>query len=253
MNTSSEKDIVSTALSNLSQTLDGEKERLNEVAAQAMKDGEYDTATAVIQFTKRLLGFQAEVEALIGKWEELDDIGNLATQQVGHVVHTRVVQSKPPGRLPRTKRPSYKGITESTVHCFHILDILEEMGGAAKNQDVSAGVNERIKMLYQTFKEARILMAQKGWTKTTGRTTPWKYPREELSGCRSRRLNSQTTVTVITSPRVHRLNMCPIHPREKRRNTKPKDSWQRYPAIRISIKSENPPNTAQSTQTSVLF
>ena len=151
-----------------------------------MKDGEYDTATYVIQFTKRLLGFQAEVEALIGNWEELDGIGDFATPQVRHDVHTRVVQNKPVTRLPRTQRTSYKGITESTTHCFHILDILEEMGGVAKNQDVSAAVNKRIKMLYTQFKQAKALMTHQGWTKKNGSNHTL-----EISGTGSRWLQKQ--------------------------------------------------------------
>lgn len=168
MSTFPEKDNVSTALSDLLQTLDDEKARLNEEVAQAMKNGEYDTATAVIQFTKRLLGFQADVEALVEKWEELNGIRDLPSPQVRHIVRTRVVQSNPPARVPRTQRTSYKGITESTAHCFHILDILEEMGGAVKNQVVSTAVNKRIKMLYPKFKEARAMLAQQGWTKKSG-------------------------------------------------------------------------------------
>jgi hypothetical protein len=168
MSTFSEKDNVSTALSDLNQTLDEEKERLNEEAAQAMKDGEYDTATAVIQFTKRLLGFQAEVEALIEKWEELDGISDASTPPVRPVVRTRIVHSKAPGRIAQTRLDPDKGLNGSHLHCFHILETLEEMGGRAPNQDVTAAVNKKIKMLYPAFKQAKALMTHQGWTNYTG-------------------------------------------------------------------------------------
>jgi hypothetical protein len=167
MTTPSEKDNVSAALSDLNQTLDEEKERLNEVAAQAMKDGEYDSATAVIQFTKSLLGFQSEVEALIGKWEELDDIGDLATPQVRHVIHTRV-PSKASARIAQTRQVPHRGLDGSNLHCFHILEVLVQMGGRAPNQNVTAAVNKKIKMLYPAFKQAKALMTHHGWTNHTG-------------------------------------------------------------------------------------
>lgn len=168
MTASSDLKNVSMALDHLSQALVEVKESLNVEVAQAVKDGKYDTATAVIQFTKRLLGFQEEVGDLIGKWEALGDISDLITPKVRHAVRTRVVQRELPARLVRTQRASYKGITESTAYCFHILDVLEEMGGAAKNQDVSEAVNKRIKMLYIHFKRAKILMVQRGWIKMNG-------------------------------------------------------------------------------------
>lgn len=155
------------ALSALRQTLDDEKERLNEEATQAMKDGEYDTATAVIQFTKSLLGFQDEVEVLIGKWEELDGVSDFAPQ-VRQSVGTRIIQRMPPSRLPRMEKTSNQVITQSTDYCFHILDILEEMGGVVQYQHVSAAVNKRVKMLYPKFKEARVMLTQKGWVKNNG-------------------------------------------------------------------------------------
>jgi Arc/MetJ-type ribon-helix-helix transcriptional regulator len=168
MSNSSEKDNISSALGHLSDTLVEEKERLNEEVAQAVKDGEYDSATAMIQFAQRLLGFQGEVEALIEKWEKLEDVRGNTIPQDQHTIRSRVFQSKPPARAPQAQRSNYKGITDSTVHCFHILDVIEEMGGVAKNQDVTAAVNKRVKMLYPKFKEARALMAHQGWTTRNG-------------------------------------------------------------------------------------
>ncbi len=168
MTTPPEKESVATCLSELNQTIDEEKEHLNEEVAQAMKDGEYDTATAVIQFTKRLLGFQAEVEALIEKWEELDGIGDLATPKVRQVIRSRFVQSKSPGRIARLQQDPPTGLNGSHLHCFHILETLEEMGGRAPNQDVTAAVNKKIKMLYPAFKQAKALMTHHGWTNYTG-------------------------------------------------------------------------------------
>ena len=168
MSNSSEKDNISTALSDLRQTIDDEKERLNEEVAQTMKIGEYDTATAVIQFTKRLLGFQAEVEALIAKWEGLDGIGDLATSQVRQVVRTHIIQSKALVRIARTRQDPRNSLNGSNLHCFHILETLEEMGGRATNQNVTTAVNKKVKMLYPAFKQAKALMAHHGWTSYTG-------------------------------------------------------------------------------------
>lgn len=167
MSTFSKKDNVSTALNDLNQTLDDEKERLNEEATQAMRDGEYDTATAVIQLTKRLLGFQSEVEALIGKWEELDDIGALTTPQVRHAAHTRV-SNKASARSAQKRQNPQKSLDGSNLHCFHILETLVQMGGRAPNQEVTSAVNKKIKMLYPAFKQAKAFMAHQGWTKNTG-------------------------------------------------------------------------------------
>jgi hypothetical protein len=198
MTNSSKKDNVHMALSALRQTLDDEKERLNEEATQAMKDGEYDTATAVIQFTKSLLGFQDEVEVLIGKWEELEGVSDFAPQ-VRQAVGTRIIQSKPPSRLHQKEKTSNKVITQSTDYCFHILDILEEMGGAVQYQDVSTAVNKRVKMLYPKFKEARTLLAQRGWTKKNAAIHTL-----EISSNGSRWLQNQKIL-----PTEDRLGECP--------------------------------------------
>lgn len=168
MKPSSIRDNVSSALSHLSETLDEEKDLLNEEAAQAMKEGEYDTATALIQFTKRLLGFKAEIEALMEKWEELAAARGGINPQVQNIVRPGTIQIRHPKVAPLPRHISYKGISDTTVHCFHILDVLEEMGGVARNQDVSNAVNKRVKMLYPKFKQARALLSHQGWTEHNG-------------------------------------------------------------------------------------
>ena len=165
MKITSNNDDISSALSHLTDTLEGEKERLNEEVAQAMKDGEYDTA---IQSAQRLLGFQSEVEALIEKWEGIEEARDGAALQVQQIVSSRPIHRKRPEVDQVPRRNSYRGITASTAHCFHILDIIEEMGGVARMQDMMEAVNKRIQMLNNQFKSAKNVMAQQGWTKNTG-------------------------------------------------------------------------------------
>lgn len=167
MTTFSDKDNVSTALADLRQTLEDEKERLNKEGAQAMNEGEYATAAAVIQFAQRLLAFQSEVDVLIGKWEELDDVADTSSPSARKLVTSHVSQSSPPAARSRTLR-SRTGLSDAEVHCFYILETLAEKGGRAPNQTVPDAVNKKIKMLYPAFKRAKELMAQQGWTNNIG-------------------------------------------------------------------------------------
>ena len=57
MNTPDQND-VSTALALLRDSLAEEEQRIRGEGAAAMQGGDYDTATSVIEFAKRLLGFQ---------------------------------------------------------------------------------------------------------------------------------------------------------------------------------------------------
>ena len=71
MNTQPDQNDVSTALSLLRDSLAEEEQRIRSEGAKAMQGGDYDTATSVIEFAKRLLKFQQKVEGLVSEWDEL--------------------------------------------------------------------------------------------------------------------------------------------------------------------------------------
>jgi hypothetical protein len=122
MNTSSEKNIISIALEDLIQKFDEEKERLSEEVTQSMKNGEYDTATATIQFAQRLLEFQAEIEILTEKWEDIGGFTGTVTRQVKDALNSKI-SKKSPGRAIRTRPDFPKGMNTTTTCCFHILEV----------------------------------------------------------------------------------------------------------------------------------
>ena len=64
MNPPTDQNDVSTALGLLRDSLSEEEQRIRNEGAKAMQSGDYDTATSVIEFTKRLLRFQKKVEGL---------------------------------------------------------------------------------------------------------------------------------------------------------------------------------------------
>jgi hypothetical protein len=227
MSPSSEKDNVTAALSKLRWTIDDEKERLKEEVAQAMKDGEYDSAAAVIQFAQRLLGFQAEVEGLIGKWEELEDIRDTAPPRVRPTVNSRSYQNTPSPQASHTPRKPRKGITDSTVYCHHILEALVAQGGSAANQTISAAVNTKIRMLYPAFKQARALLVQEGWTNNTGSNQSM-----EISAKGIKWLQSQMAHAIGDSHRDH---------------SSPRSRWEIAPNPPIEAKSETGAQKTPST------
>lgn len=164
MTFSSEKGNVTAALGKLRQTIDDEKERLNEEVAQAMKDGEYDTASAMIQFAQRLQGFQGEVESLAGKWEELEDVRRSSSPKTGQIVNTLGL---PHGRRQVTSEiqpRNQEGDDNSTADCVHILEALVKLGGRAENQEVQRTINKKVKLRYERYRAAKSLLAQNGWT-----------------------------------------------------------------------------------------
>lgn len=55
---------VSAALRLLAEFLDEEEKRIRNEGPKAMNEGDYDTATAVIDLAKRLLAFQKKVAGL---------------------------------------------------------------------------------------------------------------------------------------------------------------------------------------------
>ena len=88
-----------------------------------MQSGDYDTATSVIEFAKRLLTFQKKVEGLVSEWDELEDLRDTATPAVQEIVSKRFFGKKNKGE-----------ITPHTDFYRPILEALVEMGGSGKTK-----------------------------------------------------------------------------------------------------------------------
>jgi restriction system protein len=125
---------VFSALSLLRDSLSEEEQRIRSEGAQAMKDGEYDTATAVIDFAKRLLSFRDKVEGLVAEWDELADLRDKASPAVQEIVSKRFFGRRKSGE-----------ITSHTDFCPYILKVLMQMGGSGKTQTVIDAVGEEMK------------------------------------------------------------------------------------------------------------
>jgi hypothetical protein len=125
---------VSTALGLLRDSLAEEEQRIRSEGAKAMTDGDYDTATSVIEFAKRLHAFEKKVEALAGEWAELEDLRDAASPAVQEIVSKRFFGKKKKGE-----------ITPHTAYYRPILEALVEMGGSGKTKLVLDRVGEKMK------------------------------------------------------------------------------------------------------------
>jgi hypothetical protein len=135
-NQPSDKDDVATALGLLRDSLAEEELRIRNEGAKAMQGGEYDTATSVIEFAKRLLTFQKKVESLVSEWDELEDMRDTASPAVQEIVSKRFFGKKRKGE-----------ITPHTDFFPYILQALVEMGGSAKTKLVLDRVGEKMKSI----------------------------------------------------------------------------------------------------------
>lgn len=133
MNTTDQND-VSTALGLLRDSLAEEEQRIRNEGAKAMQGGEYDTATSVIEFAKRLLIFQKKVESLVSEWDELEDMRDTASPAVQEIVSKRFFGKRKKGE-----------ITPHTAYYRAILESLVEMGGSGKTKLVLDRVGEKLK------------------------------------------------------------------------------------------------------------
>jgi len=127
-------DDVSAALRLLADSLDEEEKRIRSEGSKAMNEGDYDTATAVIDFAKRLLAFQKKVAGLEKEWDDLEDLRDKATPAVQEIVSKRF--------FGLSKRGD---ITPQEAYCAPILQVLTEMGGSGKTKDVIAKVGLAMK------------------------------------------------------------------------------------------------------------
>ncbi len=165
MSISIEKDNISSALELLRSRLGDEEQRVRDEAVNAMQAGEYDTASSVIDFGKRLLTFREEVDALAEKWQELEEFRDVATPQIQQTSRARIFLRNEDDVSPRRSFSTIQRFPQNTTtYCIHILEVLVAKGGSALNQDIQIAVNKTIKMLYPKFKQARAMLAQNGWT-----------------------------------------------------------------------------------------
>lgn len=134
MSTQSDQNDVSTALGLLRDSLAEEEQRIRNEGAKAMQGGDYDTATSVIDFAKRLLAFQKKVEGLVAEWGELELLRDTASPEVQEIVSKRFFGKKRKGE-----------ITPHTDFHPYILQTLVEMGGSGKTALVLDHVGEKMK------------------------------------------------------------------------------------------------------------
>jgi restriction system protein len=125
---------VSTALGLLRDSLAEEEQRIRSEGAKAMQEGDYDTATSVIEFAKRLLAFEKKVEGLVAEWDELEYLRDTASPAVQEIVSKRFFGKRKKGE-----------ITPHTAFYCAILESLVEMGGSAKTATVLDRVGEKMK------------------------------------------------------------------------------------------------------------
>ncbi len=127
-------DEVSIALRLLRDSLAEEEQRIRNEGAKAMQSGDYDTATSVIEFAKRLLAFQNKVEGLVSEWDELEDLRDAASPAVQEIVSKRFFGKKKKGE-----------ITPHSDFFPYVLQVLVEMGGSGKTRHVLDRVGEKMK------------------------------------------------------------------------------------------------------------
>ncbi len=116
---------TSAALALLRDALGEDEQRIRIEGSQAMQNGDYDTATAVIDFAKRLLSFREKIEALVAEWDELEALRDKASPAVQEIVSKRFFGKRKKGEV--TPHPDFYP---------YILEVLVEIGGSAKTKAV---------------------------------------------------------------------------------------------------------------------
>jgi hypothetical protein len=129
-----DKDDVSTALGLIRDSLSEEEQRIRSEGAKAMQGGDYDTATSVIEFAKRLLAFEKKVEGEVSEWQELEDLRDSASPTVQEIVSKTFFGKRKKGE-----------VTPHTAFYRAILESLVEMGGSGKTRDVLDRVGGKMK------------------------------------------------------------------------------------------------------------
>ncbi len=127
-------DDVGAALGLLQGALGDEEKRIRTEGAQAMQKGDFDTATAVIDFAKRLQAFRAKVGTLEKEWSDLEALRDRSTPVVQEIVSKRFFGRRRKGE-----------ITPREAYFRPLLEVLVEMGGGGKTQDVIDRLGEKMK------------------------------------------------------------------------------------------------------------
>jgi restriction system protein len=134
MSIPSDQNDVATALGLLRDSLAEEEQRIRSEGASAMQAGDYDTATSVIEFAKRLLAFQKKVEGLVVEWDELESLRDTASPAVQEIVSKRFFGKSKKGQ-----------ITSHIDYCQPLLEVLQSMGGRGSTKKVLDLLGEKMK------------------------------------------------------------------------------------------------------------
>lgn len=127
-------DDVGAALGLLQGALGDEEQRIRTEGAQAMQKGDFDTATSVIDFAKRLLAFRDKVAALETEWTKLEAMRDEASPEVQEIVSKRFFGRRGSGE-----------ITPQQTYCRPLLEVLVAMGGGGRTRDVLDRLGEKMK------------------------------------------------------------------------------------------------------------
>lgn len=127
-------DDVGAALGLLQGALGDEEKRIRTEGALAMQKGDFDTATSVIDFAKRLLAFRDKVGTLEKEWADLEALRDRSSPIVQNIVSKRFFGRRDGGE-----------ITPHLSYCRPILEILVAMGGGGRTRDVLDRLGEKMK------------------------------------------------------------------------------------------------------------
>ncbi len=132
--TAHDSDDVSVAMQLLGESLQAEVERINGEGSKAMAAGDYETAQAVIDFAKRLTAFRTKMNELGKEWEKLEELRDKGSAKVQQIVSKRFFGKSIKGQS-----------TPQREYCGPLLEVLEEMGGRGKTEDVLDRLGEKMK------------------------------------------------------------------------------------------------------------
>lgn len=127
-------DDVGAALALLRDAIGQEEQRIRTEGAQAMQKGDFDTATAVIDFARRLLAFRDRFASLQSEWAKLESLRDQSTPAVQEIVSKRFFGRRGAG-----------DITAQQAYCRPLLEVLVEMGGGGRTRDVLDRLGAKMK------------------------------------------------------------------------------------------------------------
>jgi restriction system protein len=127
-------DDVGTALGLLQDALGDEEQRIRTEGARAMQNGDFDTATEVIEFAKRLLAFREKVGAVEREWSELEALRDRSSAVVQEIVGKRFFGRRASGE-----------ITSHNAYCRPLLEVLVNIGGGGRTRDVLDRLGEKMR------------------------------------------------------------------------------------------------------------